>query len=474
MSKRKIKDGQEERGGTAFKRAMIAAGAVAAAAALVYLAGAFFFAGHYYWRTWIDGTDYSFRSREQVREELLNPSVSYELRIKGREDMEDVITPAELEMIYVFDNTLDKLNAQMTGLKWPVMFFRRGDYELPKMVTFSEEALKERLEQTVFFDKSNLHAPVDAYISGYSREKGYEIVEEYPGTILDFDKVRAAVVEALEDLADTLDLTQGGFYRDAAVKADNKNLARALEKANRYVSAEVTYDWNGEKEVIDGEIISEWITIDGSRVSLDEEAARAYINGLAKKHDTYGRDRNFTTSNGNTILLKSGSYGWWTDRAGETQALLASIRNGEQVEKEPCFFARGYTTGAPGEDIGNSYVEIDMGNQHLYLYIDGEIILESDFVSGNIARGYGTPAGVFGLTYKERNATLRGENYATPVDYWMPFNGNIGMHDAGWRNSFGGDIYMRSGSHGCINLPEEKAEIIYGYMEHNFPIVCYY
>lgn len=81
---------------------------------------------------------------------------------------------------------------------------------------------------------------------------------------------------------------------------------------------------------------------------------------------------------------------------------------------------------------------------------------------------------MFGLTYKERNATLRGENYATPVDYWMPFNGNIGMHDAGWRNSFGGDIYMRSGSHGCINLPRDKAEIIYGYMEHNFPIVCYY
>ena len=90
------------------------------------------------------------------------------------------------------------------------------------------------------------------------------------------------------------------------------------------------------------------------------------------------------------------------------------VRNGERVEREPLYFARGYATGRPGEDIGSSYVEIDMGNQHLYLYIDGEIILESDFVSGNISRGFGTPAGVFGLTYKERNATLRGENYTTP------------------------------------------------------------
>jgi len=112
--------------------------------------------------------------------------------------------------------------------------------------------------------------------------------------------------------------------------------------------------------------------------------------------------------------------------------------------------------------------------QHLFYYKNGKLLIESDFVSGNEAKGWSTPAGSYELTYKQRNAVLKGKNYNTPVTYWMPFNGNIGMHDAGWRNSFGGDIYMRSGSHGCINLPRDKAEIIYGYMEHNFPIVCYY
>lgn len=118
-------------------------------------------------------------------------------------------------------------------------------------------------------------------------------------------------------------------------------------------------------------------------------------------------------------------------------------------------------------------MEIDLGGQHLYLYIDGKKILESDLVSGNVARGYATPAGVYGLTYKERNATLTGETYATPVKYWMPFNGNIGMHDASWRKEFGGEIYRTNGSHGCINLPEEIAETIYGYVEQGFPVVCY-
>ena len=105
---------------------------------------------------------------------------------------------------------------------------------------------------------------------------------------------------------------------------------------------------------------------------------------------------------------------------------------------------------------------------------DKEVILESKFVSGNAARGWGTPSGVFGLTYKTRNAVLRGENYETPVNYWMPFNHNIGMHDATWRGSFGGDIYKTNGSHGCINLPFGNAEKIYNFVETNMPVVCYY
>lgn len=474
MNKRKMNDTQVERGGTAYGRAMIAVGITAAVLALAYLAGAFFFAGHYYWRTQIDGTDYSFRSKEQVREEILNPSVAYELQIYGREDMQDIVKPDQVGMTYVYDNTLDRINAELTGLKWPAMFFGRRDFELPKAVTYSDDALKSRLRQTVFFKQANMHPPEDAYISGYIEGKGYEIVPEYPGTVLDFDGVAAAAAKALEKLQETLDLDAGGFYRNAAVKSDDKALGKALEKANRYVSSVITYEWNGEKEVVDGSVISQWITITEDEVVLDEEAAREYVNSLARKHDTYGRDRNFTTTKGDTVLLKSGSYGWWTDRSGETEALLESVRKGERVEKEPLYFARGYVAGAPGDDIGSSYVEIDLGNQHLYLYVDGELILESDFVSGNIARGHGTPAGVFGLTYKERNATLTGENYESHVDYWMPFNGNIGMHDASWRRSFGGDIYMRNGSHGCINLPRDKAEEIYGYIERNFPVICYY
>ena len=69
---------------------------------------------------------------------------------------------------------------------------------------------------------------------------------------------------------------------------------------------------------------------------------------------------------------------------------------------------------------------------------------------------------------------LRGEGYATPVEYWMPFYGGVGIHDAdSWRSSYGGDIYQYSGSHGCINTPTANAAIIYQNIEPGTPIICY-
>lgn len=55
----------------------------------------------------------------------------------------------------------------------------------------------------------------------------------------------------------------------------------------------------------------------------------------------------------------------------------------------------------------------------------------------------------------------------------MPFNGNIGLHDADWRTSFGGQIYRTNGSHGCVNLPPDYARRIYDVVQTGTPVICY-
>lgn len=124
-------------------------------------------------------------------------------------------------------------------------------------------------------------------------------------------------------------------------------------------------------------------------------------------------------------------------------------------------------------DYGDSYVEINLTAQHLFLYRNGLLVMETDFVSGNTSKDCGTPAGAFGITYTEKDAVLRGDDYETPVEYWMPFNGNIGMHDATWRQKFGGTIYKTGGSHGCVNLPKDAAQQIFSVVSTNYPVLVY-
>ena len=126
-------------------------------------------------------------------------------------------------------------------------------------------------------------------------------------------------------------------------------------------------------------------------------------------------------------------------------------------------------------------MEIDLSRQHLWLYQDGKLTVETDIVSGKMTEKRYTPEGIFTMYYKQKNKTLRGEKkpdgtyeYEVPVNYWMPFNGGIGMHDADWNPSFGGTRYVNNGSHGCINLPLDAARKIYGIMTTDMPIICYY
>ena len=207
-------------------------------------------------------------------------------------------------------------------------------------------------------------------------------------------------------------------------------------------------------------------------VTLDQTQVENYVATLRKKYDSIFRSRTFMTSYGKEIAVDGGDYGWGMNYQQEAKELAAQIETGESGERTPVYYQTAASYGAP--DYGDTYVEINLTAQHLFFYKDGQLVMESDFVSGNSARGYDTPEGTYSITYKQRNATLVGENYETPVSYWMPFNKNIGMHDATWRSSFGGTIYKTKGSHGCINMPYEKAQELYGYIEKGTPVICYH
>ncbi|NMA30476.1 MAG: L,D-transpeptidase [Candidatus Methanofastidiosa archaeon] len=171
------------------------------------------------------------------------------------------------------------------------------------------------------------------------------------------------------------------------------------------------------------------------------------------------------------ITIGVGSYGWAIHRDKTTDALIEHIESNENKVIEPIYSFRDLERST--NDIGSSYVEIDLKNQMVYVYRDGQLRVKTKTVTGNVSRGKATPTGIYPLNYKERDTVLRGEDYESPVKYWMPFNYHIGLHDADLKTEFGGDIYEKNGSNGCINLPPENTKAIFDLVYPGMPVIVH-
>ena len=240
---------------------------------------------------------------------------------------------------------------------------------------------------------------------------------------------------------------------------------------SKYASMQIEIPFGDTSEVIDNATINKWVKIEGDKVSINEGAVREYVNAWAKKHDTMGQSRKFHTASGYDITVKGGNYGWWTNKPETAAALVSMLKSGEGGKFEPVYYSEARVYG--NDDIGSTYVEVDLDAQQVYVYKNGSMVVKSDCVSGKVANGNATPNGTYAITYKERDSTLVGEGYQSSVKYWMPFNGNIGLHDASWREEFGGDLYLNGGSHGCVNLPPSKAKEIYDVVEKGEAVIVH-
>ena len=450
-------------------------------AGLLYSKKIEFYKVHFLPATIVNGMNCSELDAETVAEMLNEQVKEYQLTIYGRDENGNraeigVINADSIELGIA--DALAQVN-EVLNSQDPSLFLQakkeQYSYNVVPVIAFNETLLVEELEKLTAFQPVNMIAPMDAYVSDYlEEEKGFKLIPEVIGTTLDMKKAFSVIQAAVIAGADTVNLLEQDCYEMPAVLSDNAGLKAEAEQLNKWVCSEITYNWNTYEVVVDAELIKNWIIRSEDTISLDKKAIAEFVAANAKKYDTYGKNRQFTTTLGVELTLGTGGFGWQTDRDAVTEQLVAMIEEGKVTKAEPVYSNKAPKKGM--NDIGNSYVEIDLSNQHLYLYIDGAVVFETEFVSGamNSTPRSKSPAGVFDITYKTTNAILRGSDYAEPVSYWMPFYGNYGMHDATWRTEFGGDIYLTNGSHGCINLPLDSAAVIYNYVKTGFPVICYY
>lgn len=450
-----------------------AAAAVAVAAVVIYIQIGKQYETVFFPNTAINGMDASGKTVEEVKRMIASGIDGYTLTIKERGGAEEAIEGADIGLESVFDGSLEELLADQEPNEWIRHRKTPKSFEIGTMIQYDEEKLAAEAAKLNCFNEEQVVKPENASISDYVPGQGYHVIPAVEGNELDDDKVLAAMKEAVINLRKEISLEELDAYIKPEIPSDDGELLARVQALNSYVNVRVTYTFGDSRVVLDGDTIKDWIGIlDDGSIYVSSGAVTEYVKGLASKYDTYNKAKYLKTSYGKTVRITGGSYGWRIDQAAEADELAAIIRSGESQTREPVYKQKAASHGE--NDYGDTYVEINLTAQHLYYYKNGSLVVESDFVSGNESKGWSTPAGVYPLTYKQRDAVLKGEDYKTPVDYWMPFNGGIGLHDATWRSSFGGTLYKNGGSHGCVNLPHPVAAKIFENISAGTPVLCYH
>lgn len=433
--------------------------------------------GLFFENTRINGYDMTGKTAKEAMLILERDYSAPKLELK--EGSETALTLTLEQMGYTVDEMelLDELKSCMREQNVRLLFSLMGgnEFEVDIPFEFDEDTFNEAVSASNFSIPRTASADASLEFNGTE----YYIEPEVYGNEMDDADLRVMVKDYADKLVEekrpqkdgTLEIPES-FYFLPAVTQDDSEMNTMMGIYNSYCKAKITLTFGEQKEIVDWKMVQTWLNIEGGEATLNEEAVYNYVYELASRYDTLYYARDFTAHDGRTIHYESSDYGYQIDRDAEAQQLIQDIYANTAVEREPVYAVKGYKRNGR-DDIDGTYVEANLTQQHLWFYIDGELVIETDFVSGLPRDGRETATGVFMIPYKKSPETLTGDTWEEEVTYWMPFHDGQGLHDASWRNEFGGNIYQSGGSHGCINLPPAAAAVIYENMQERMPIFLY-
>lgn len=448
---------------------------VLVAAVGVYIYGMVFFKDHFFLHTTINGFDASQLTAEEMETKIADVINKYGLEIEERGGNTETISASQINYHYVSKGEVQTFLHSQKLYEWPLYLKNQITYTFESSARYDEELLRNAIDQLNCLDETKVTKPKDAYID-YIDGK-YQVMPEVEGNLLNKELFVSEIFRAVDFAEVKISLEDiDGMYLKPGKRQNDESMAETVRILNTCISTDLTYLFGEHTEKVDAQRIREWLSYDNDgNVELDEDAVRNFVTEMADKYDTANKPRTFQSHSGEEVTVSGGSYGWLMDQEATYDYLVDAIWAGNTGETYAEYAQTAVSWS--NSDLGDSYVEIDMGSQHVWLYMDGEEVVSTDCVTGLASDpSRKTPEGTYTLYYKESPSVLKGENneYETKVTYWMPFNDGIGLHDASWRSSFGGTIYQTDGSHGCVNLPPAAAKEIYDRVYDGIPIICYY
>ena len=296
-----------------------------------------------------------------------------------------------------------------------------------------------------------------------------------------YDTATKNLKKAVKELKEKAELTSETGNVEGDVAADSDYVQDALKEANAYLDVTVTCNFNpstgkAATETVGKDQISQWLVVgnDGLSVSLDGESMANYCTELAKNHDVSKTKKGqFKTTTGSVISVNVPASGQTVDGNKLYESIADAINKKQSATVEAVYSEAQEEETGEYVTYGGNYCEVDLTNQMVYVYKNGQQVVSSPCVTGCIAKGHGTPTGVYSIFSMDKNRYLKGDGYKSWVNFFVPFNGGIGFHDASWRSTFGGNIYLYSGSHGCINMPYAQVQKLFANVSMGEKVIVY-
>lgn len=459
------------------KKFFIITGGVIGGLILIYLGISAYFISHFFVNTTINGKDFSGKSAKAVEEYIRGEVNGYELTIIEQNNDRNIIKGSEIGLTYKESSEIEDALKKQNPLLWPAGFFSQSSTQVSVGVDYDEALLDEKLQSIKAMSKEQTEP-----VSAYPKYNGnlFEVEPEVYGSAVDTEALKEKIVQYITEFRDSLNMMDEGCYKMPAYTSASEEVKNACNTMNQYLKAKITYTMD-EEVVVDKDLISQWVTCDSEmNVTFNEEAVKAWMREFGEKYDTVGKTRSFTTPDGKQTQVSGGTYGWIVNEAQEAQNLIENIKNGENITKEPEYKQTAASRSAL--DWGTTYAEVDLAAQKMWFVVDGSVALTTDVVTGRPSTGNATPEGVYDILYTQRGAVLRGDidpatgkpSYETPVSFWMPFTyQGHGFHDATWQSAFGGNRYLTHGSHGCVNMPYDKASQLFELITAGTPVIIH-
>ena len=454
-----------------------------------YGAGGFYFSEHFLPGTKINGTDVSDMTIEQARDVVISAADSYKLTLVEQDFRKEVITAEDVDLTATVSERFDNLLDSQSGFKWGLNFFTNRDYTLDEGVVeydYDEDMLSAAVDELECVDPKYPMEAKDAEI--VLLDGKFVISPENVGNVAHRDELEERIGEAISLQEEKIDLEAEGLYDMPEIYADDPGLIEQKASYDELNDLVITLKFGTKTVPIGIQTTSSWLKSkkndDGSfAIDIKDSEVKKFVKNLANTYDTYDKPKIFKTHAGNDIQLNTGDYGYMLDQEYAVDMLKQLVLDRQSVtidltdnseESNKWWYRKAVAYDEEGVNYyGNTYAEVSIAEQHMWLYQDGVITLETDVVTGNPSLGNDTPQGAFRIRYHQAPATLRGPGYETQVAYWMVFADDVGFHDATWQPYFGGSLYTWNGSHGCVNMPLGKAGELYELIYDGMPVFVY-